>query len=252
MKATTYILLLLAWGMAIAQGSLEVIELRHTTAEQVLPALRPLLEPGGVLTGQRSQLIVRTSPRNLAELRRALEALDAPARRLVISVRFDSTGASAESGIEARGRISSRGSRIDARVTESRSAATEHVDQRLQVLEGGRALIVKGTSRPLQLRDGVVIQDIATGFEVVPRVAGDTVILEVAPQRQSPGAARGSVQTLGSAATVRARLGEWVELAGIDEASGREERGIVSRTRGSAGGSGRIWVKVEEVQGVRP
>ncbi|MEX2241683.1 MAG: secretin N-terminal domain-containing protein [Burkholderiales bacterium] len=248
MKATTYISLLLCCCVAWAQASLEVIELRHATAEQVLPALRPLLEPGGVLTGQRSQLIVRTSARNLAELRRALEILDAPARRLVISVRFDSAGSSAESAIEAGGRISSRGSRIDARVTESRSAATERVDQRLQVLEGGRAVIAEGTSRPLQLRDGVLVQDIVTGFEVVPRVVGDTVMLEVAPQRQSPGVAPGTVQTLGSASTIRARLGEWVELAGGDERAARDERGILSRSRGGSSGARRIWVKVDEVR----
>lgn len=252
MKATTYVSLLFACGIALAQGSLEVIDLRYATAEQVLPALRPLLEPGGVLTGQRSQLIVRTSPRNLAELRRALEALDRPARRLTISVRFDSAGSAERSAVEVDARISNRGGRFEAGVGDARSASGERVDQRLQVLEGGRAIIAAGTSRPLQLRDGVMIQDIATGFEVVPRLAGDGVILEIAPQRQSPGAAPGSVQTLGSATTVRARLGEWVELAGVDEASGREERGIVSRTRGSAGGSRRIWVKVEEVQGVRP
>jgi hypothetical protein len=121
------------------------------------------------------------------------------------------------------------------------------VDQRLQVLEGGRAFIAQGTRRPLQMRDGVLIQDIATGFEVVPRVAGSEVILEVAPQQQSPGAA-GSVRTLGSATTVRARLGEWVALGGIDEASVREERGLASRSRRGGESSRRIWVKVEEVR----
>jgi hypothetical protein len=247
MKATTCIFLLLAWGTALAQGSLEVIELRHTTAERVLPALRPLLEPGGVLTGQRSQLIVRTSPRNLEELRRALAALDAPARRLMISVRFDSADVAADSSVEADARISNRGSRVDARIAGSRSSGTGRVDQRLQVLEGGRAFIAQGTRRPLQMRDGVLIQDIATGFEVVPRVAGGEVILEVAPQRQSPGAG-GSVRTLGSATTVRARLGEWVALAGIDEASVREERGLVSRSRRGGESGRRIWVKVEEVR----
>src|SRR5687768_14394929 len=35
-----------------AQNALEIITLRHRTAEQVLPALRPLLEPGATLTGQ--------------------------------------------------------------------------------------------------------------------------------------------------------------------------------------------------------
>ena len=249
MKATTYVSLLLACGVSLAQGSLEVIDLRHATAEQVLPALRPLLEPGGVLTGQRSQLIVRTSPRNLAELRRALQALDRPARRLTISVRFESAGSAERSAVEVDARISNRGSRVEAGVSDARSASGERVDQRLQVLEGGRAVIAAGSSRPLQLRDGVLVQDIATGFEVVPRLAGDSVILEIAPQREAAGTlTHGSVQVQRASSTIRARLGEWVELAGIDEVSSREERGVLSRTRRGAGSSRRIWVKVDEVR----
>ena len=229
MKATTYISLLLACFAAWGQASLEVIDLRHTTAEQVLPALRPLLEPGGVLTGQRSQLIIRTSPANLAELRRALETLDAPARRLVILVRF--AGASAVERSELA--VGVRGSRIEARARQERSTGAERVDQRIQVLEGRRAHIATGTSRPLALRDGTLIQDIATGFDVIPRLAGDTVLLEIAPQREVAGrVTRGSVQVERASSTVRARLGEWVELAGVDD----------------AGTSRRIWVRVDEVR----
>lgn len=233
MKATTYVALLVCCCAAWAQASLEVIDLRHTTAEQVLPALRPLLEPGGVLTGQRSQLIVRTSPANLAELRRALEALDAPARRLVISVRFAGEAAEQRTELGVDARVSDRGSRIEARAAQSRSAGAERIDQRIQVLEGSRARIVTGSSRPLQLRDGAVIQDIATGFDVIPRVAGDGVLLEIAPQREAAGTVtRGSVQVQRASSTIRTRLGEWVELAGIDDASSRR----------------RIWVKVDEVR----
>src|ERR1700752_1999939 len=76
-------------SQASGQGALEIIALRHRTADQVLPALRPLMEPGATLTGQGTQLIVRTSPANLAELMRALEAIDRPSRRLQISVRYD-------------------------------------------------------------------------------------------------------------------------------------------------------------------
>jgi hypothetical protein len=248
MKATTYLLLLLGWSTALAQGGLEVIPLRHATAEQVLPALRPLLEPGGVLTGQRNQLIVRTSPQNLAELRRALEVLDAPPRRLVIAVRFDSRETSERSTAGVDARLSDRGGRLDARLGESRSQAGERVDQRVQVLEGGRAWIATGASRPLPLRDGFVVQDIAAGFEVVPHLAGGTVTLEIAPQRQSPGAVPGGVRSLGAATTVRARLGEWVEIAGLREGASREERGVLSRERGGGGASRRVWVKVDEVR----
>ncbi len=233
MKATTYLSLLFCCCAAWAQASLEVIDLRHTTAEQVLPALRPLLEPGGVLTGQRNQLIVRTSPANLAELRRALETLDAPARRLVIAVRFAGEADIRRTEIGVGARVTERGTRLEARASESRSAGAERVDQRIQVLEGRRAHIATGASRPLQLRDGTLIQDIATGFDVIPRLAGDNVLLEIAPQRQVAGTAGpGSVQMQRAASTIRARLGEWVELAGVED----------------AGTSRRIWVKVDEVR----
>jgi hypothetical protein len=249
MRATTYLGLLFWACGALAQGSLEVLELRHATAEQVLPTLRPLLEPGGVLTGQRNQLIVRTSAANLEELRRALAAIDRPARRLLVSVRFDNAGSEERSGAEVDARISSRGSRVEARAFDTRTASGERVDQRLQVLEGGRATIATGSARPLQLRDGVLVQDIATGFDVVPRVSGDTVTLEIAPRREVAGTVtHGSVQVQRAHTTLNARLGEWVELAGIAESATRDARGIASRTHGGGAADRRIWVRVDEVR----
>lgn len=248
MRATTYLLAVLCCGPAWGQGSLEVIDLRHRTAEQVLPSLRPLLEPGGVLTGQRNQLIVRTSARNLAEIRRVLDSLDAPARRLVISVRFDDSGVAGDSSLEVGGRVSNRGSRIEVGATDSRSASEQRVDQRLQVLEGSRAYIAAGSSRPLPHRDGVQIQDITTGFEVVPRVAGNTVFLDIAPQRESPGAKPGTVQGQRAESSVSGRLGEWFELAGTSGTSARNARGLLSSSRQQGSENRRIWVKVDEVR----
>src|SRR4029077_11545150 len=115
-------------GEAAAQGALEVIPLRHRTADQVLPALRPLMEPGATLTGQGTQLIVRTSPDNLAELRRALADLDRPLSRLQISVRFEDALERAAQGVETSGRITNRGSSVDVRVQDRQSAATGRVD----------------------------------------------------------------------------------------------------------------------------
>lgn len=260
MRAITYVLLAL-WALsAQGQASLEVIDLRHRTAEQVLPELRPLLEPGAVMTGQRSQLIVRTSPQNLAEIRRALDALDRPARRLVISVRFDDATADERSAFAAGGVVSTQGARANLQAADARSAANERVDQRVQVLEGGRALIATGQSRPVRQaqilgnpgtpvqRQTVVIQDIVTGFEAVPRLSGSTVFLEIAPQRELPGAMPGSVQGQSATTSVSARLGEWVELAGIVGASARDERGILSASRERSMQSRRMWVRVDEVR----
>lgn len=49
MIARAFFVLLFVGAPAFAQGMLEVISLKHRTAEQVIPVLRPLLEAGGRL-----------------------------------------------------------------------------------------------------------------------------------------------------------------------------------------------------------
>lgn len=271
-KVTIVALALCLGSAALAQGMLEIIPLRHRTLEQVLPALRPLLEPGGVLSGTSNQLIVRTSPRNLAEIRTALEAIDTPLRRLLILVRFDDVGQADQRRLEASGTLRSgdvmisnrpvpaEHSDVDVRVFNSRFASGERVDQRIQVLEGGRALIATGQARPLRQRqivqtpggpvisETIVMQDIATGFAVVPRVAGGNVFLDIEPQRETPGALSGSVQGQRAATIVRAPLGEWFEIGGTGEARARDDRGLFSSGAQRATESRRIWVKVEELR----
>jgi len=242
-----------------AQHALEIIPLKHTTVDQVLPALRPLLEPGGTLTGQQGQLIVRASPANVAEIRRVLEAIDRPARRLQILVRFDDSTQASSQEIGAGGRISNRGSDVELRAQDARSALEERVDQRIQVLEGGRAYISTGQSRPIVQRraiqtpagvvgqDVFVVQEASTGFEVAPRISGDRVFLDIAPQRQSLDG-QGNIQGQRMTTSVLGRLGEWFEIGGIAASGARDERGIASASRSRSSESRRIWVKVEEIR----
>src|SRR5467141_432037 len=215
---------------SLAQQALEIIPLRHRTVDQVVPALQPLVEPGGALTGQSGQLIVRTSPANLAEIKRALEAIDRPPRRLQISVRFDDSLEAASQGIEAGGRVGGGGSRIDVRAQGARSSSADRVDQRLVVLEGGRAFITTGQSRPVMQRqriqtpagvvaqETIVMQDVGTGFDVAPRVAGDRVFIDIGSQRE----------TQRIVSTVSGPLGEWFALGAVSEDGSRDERGIGS------------------------
>ncbi len=248
MTRTILIRSALAAGLALlalqaaSQHALEIIPLRHRTVEQVLPALRPLLEPGGTLSGQANQLIVRASAGNLAQLRQALEAIDRPLRRLQISVRFDDAQDAASQGVEASGRLSNRGSRIDIRAHDQHSASAERVDQRIQVLEGGRALIMTGRSTPMG-RDTIVIRETATGFEAIPRLSGgDTVLVDIAPQRETLDQHQRLVTT------VSARLGEWFEIGGAANEAARDDRGIASASRSRSSDTRRVWLKVEELR----
>ena len=224
---------------ALAQGVLEVIPLRHRTAEQVIPVLRPMLEPGGALSGQYNQLIVRTSPANLEQLRAVLEAIDRPARRLQVSVRFDGAAQSASSGLQADVRISNRGSGADLRLEDRRAAQEERVDQRVQVLEGSQAWISTGEAR--------VYGQAGTGFGVVPRVAGSTVQVDVVA-RQENFFRGGAIQGAGAASTVSGPLGEWIELGGIDTEASRADAGPFASRERASGAARRVWIKVEELR----
>jgi type II secretory pathway component GspD/PulD (secretin) len=234
------VLLALA-STAMAQNALQIITLRHRTAEQVLPGLRPLLEPGATLSGQGNQLLVRTSPENLADLRLALDVLDAPQRRLLISVRFDEARDAVSRSLGASGRIGGSDSQVEISAQDARSQATERVDQRVQALDGGRAMIYTGASRPLRQRQYIqtpagvvsqevtVVQELTSGFEVIPRVVGDRVQVEVAQQRERAASYQRAATTAGG------RLGEWFEL------------GAVAMSANGAGETRRVWIRVDEL-----
>lgn len=212
--ARTVLSLLLAAASFGVCAQLEVITLRYRTADQVLDTLRPLVEPGGTLTGQGNQLIVRVSPANLAEIRQALDAIDRPQRRLQISVRFDSAGQASRRDLGVSGAISNQGVRIEGYGRDASAERSESVDQRVQVMEGGRATIF--TNR---------------GFDVVPRVSGNMVSMQIVTSQ--------------TASIVSGPLGEWFELGAIERSAARDERGIGSVSQGEASGSRRVWVKVD-------
>ena len=224
MKTFLAVVLALAAQLASAQA-LEVISLRYRTADQVLDTLRPLVEPGGVLTGQGNQLIVRASAANIAEIRRALDAIDRPQRRLQVAVRFDDVGEASRRDLGASGAIGSPGSRVQVRGEDSQARASGSADQRLQVMEGARALIMMGR-----------VEDMVSGFEVVPRVSGSTATVEIF-------ASRAGSTTASSIAS--GPLGEWFELGAIAGSASREQRGIGSASRQTGTESRRVWVKVE-------
>jgi type II secretory pathway component GspD/PulD (secretin) len=214
-----------------AQQALEIIPLRYRTVEQVLPSLQPLLEPGATLSGSRGQLFLRASPANSDDIKRALAAIDRPAKRLQISVRLDDTLARERRDLQASGSIGSGGVRFSGSAQDSRTSTGERVDQRVQVLEGSQATIFAGRSNDYQ--------DLGSGFAVVPRLSGGLVHLEIVQQHQA------GLQGQRLSTSTTARLGEWTELGGVAQSSARDDRSIGSAGGRRASESRRVWVKVE-------
>lgn len=245
----------------------EIVPLRHRTVEQVLPVLRQIIEPGGAVTGMEGQIILRASPANLLQLKQVLASIDTPPRRLLIlvsqdrdaSLRYESatgTGAVVLDERDVRGRI-------DVDVQSGRLERERRVSQQVQTLDGARATIRIGQSVPMRsqtviqtprgpvISESTVMREAATGFVVVPRVAGDRVTLEINPRMDDVEQSRGPgrvISTQSVNAAVSGRLGEWLELAVSDTQTTQGERGILSAGSSSQLERRRVWVKVEELR----
>ena len=240
---------------------LEVIELRSKSADEVLPVLLPLVEPGGTLTGMNNQLFLKVSPRNRADIKRALAALDTPTRRLIIRVAQNRQAEEASRGAEASGQVvlgSTRRSNIDARVWDTKSVRGESGSQMVQTVEGGQAFIQVGRSLPIPMRqvaigpggvvvnESVVYQDVGRGFYAVPRLNGNRVTLDISQQAASQGG-YGSINSQRLSTTVSGRLGEWIELGGSGRQASGSQGGALSASTSDARDNRSIWLMVEEV-----
>lgn len=258
-------MLIVVWTLlalpALAQQELEVIPLRHQTVDQVLPVLQPLVEPGGSLSGMNNQLFLRASRRNRDDIKRALAAIDAPSRRLVIHVSQNRGVDDSRRGGNVSGQVvigTSRRAEVNAGIWDTRSARSESGSQMVQTIEGGRAFIQVGRSLPVPLRqvvigpggaiatDTVVYRDIGQGFYAQPRLNGDRVTLDISQQADSPGR-YGATATQSLATTVSGRLGEWIELGGAGSQSAGSSRGSFGASTGEVRDSRSIWLMVEEI-----
>lgn len=241
-----------------------MLDLRHRTADELLPLLQPLVEPGGGLTGSGSRLFLRTTPSNAVQIKRLLTQLDRAPRQLTITVRQDRAGAASERSVSADGTVvitSGSGASgvtgraaIDAR--DTRTTGTRSVEQTLRVIEGGSAYITMGTAVPFTFRrwiaapsggwtatQNTVYYEAVTGFFVQPQLSGDAVRLRISPEAST--VRSGAIERALLATEVQVRLGEWVALGGADERGARDRSGVLSGGQTAQASQRGVWVKVD-------
>lgn len=255
---------------AWAQGTvLEVIPLRYRTVDQVLPVIQPMLAKGGTASGLQGQLVIRTTPGNLEEIRRILASIDTVPRRLLITVRQDADAAYGERAAGVSGRAGTEGeNRLRGRVVDSSAADSDRNTQTVQVMEGSAAFIRVGQSVPVPQQQqqyvrtypggrvveqvvggGVEYRDVTSGFYALPRLAGDRVTLDISSQREAlSGQVQGGLNVQNAVTTVSGRLGEWIEVAGTSQSATGQQSVLLGRTAATASDTRRVLVKVEELK----
>jgi len=262
---------------------LEVIPLQNRMVDDVIQIIRPLVTPGGTVTGMNNQLIIKTTPSNLADIKQILNKIDYAPRRLMITVKQNVAGDSGFREDSLSGKYKSgdvqlktgrdhpneglsisagdKNSHIRYRTLSSSSRADDRNTFRVQTLEGQPAFINQGQSIPVGTsttvitENGVVVNqstdyyDFGSGFYVLPRLNGDQVTLLAATELSSikpDGHATANVQGLET--TVTGRLGEWMELGGIDQSFTREGRRNFSSSNVRGQELRTILIKVDEIK----
>lgn len=250
---------LLLWaGLACAE--LDVIELRHRSADELVPLIQPMLVQGGSLSGTGYQLFLKTSPANRADIRKMIAALDKPARRLIIRIAHDLQATRMAQGGEAA-LVVGQGAQVEARAWGTRQLRSDNAAQMVQTVDGASAFIQVGRSLPVPMRQVVIgpggavlsettqYRDLSSGFYATPQVNGQRVSIEIRQQSERTEAYSGAqaIQHQQVSTTINGRLGEWIEIGGGGRQALGQQGGYSVGTQ-AAREQRSLWLKVEAVE----
>ena len=272
------ILFLLLVSEVIAQTQLEVIPLRNRIVDEMIPIIRPMLKGNESVTGMNQQLIVRASPRKIKEIKGLLEQIDGRLRNLRITVKQglrsqlsrQERDVSGEVPVGDSGRIiinpeakggvilenKSGKAAVRGRISDRESFLDEMNTQVVTTLEGNPATIYIGQQIPFNVtkrfRSGNTVtnfnssqfKDVRTGFKVLPHIRDDQVILEISPQQSK--ITDGRIETTGLNTVVKGKVGEWIELGGLNQGQDSQGLQIAGRNMSRKVDKRTVFIKVEE------
>ncbi len=292
----SYLVLLVTFVLMASSASadqndpLEIINLNDRPAEEIIPIIKPMLKPNDAITGTGFQLFVRTDAKTLEEITRLLQVMDKAPRNLMISVRnnvdvgsestdFNYSG-NYEIGDDTRVIVGDRPPRKEGtrvRINKNERARENDTQQKVRVVEGGKAFISAGELRPYKDRiilhhrygvsiyDNIDYQDITSGFYVSPQLTGNgNVTMHIQPYFRSAndesnggnsryrdsyyGSNYGSIDVQEADTTITAKLGQWVQIGGVDTDAKSRDKGILSTSRSATDRQSSIYIKVDVEQ----
>jgi len=252
-----------------AATEFKIITLQHRFAEDILPAILPLVGSGGTASAMQNNLIIRTSSENMVEIEQMISTLDTARQNLKITVSRNKNISSDSSKTEVAVRkrignvvVETESSRrivrdgVTLNTGNQQNNSNSSNSQFIQVIDGEKAFISVGQSIPYtqewismthrysNIRRTTEFVTIDTGFAVRPRAIGNLVELEITP-RFSQLNQRGMIDFETLTTTIRASRGEWVNLADIMQHKDDVSRAILSWQSNYQSSNSQLLIKVE-------
>lgn len=253
----------------VQAASLVTLQLHNRPATEVIPIIEPMLAPGDVITGHGYKIFLRASAQTVADVKAMLEALDNAPKMLRISVfqgsrqslkRLDISGSlridGSDGGVSIGNPDSSGAGSIDYSSGDTRAgvdATRQNQDReggplhQVRVAEGNEAFIQTGARVPYYGGDdGTVLQNVTTGFYVLPRIHGNRVTLEVRPFKNSLSKSHsGTIDTQSANTTLHGGIGKWLQVGGVSEHSSYTQSGNATYSSGSSNREDSIWIRAD-------
>ncbi|BFM11712.1 secretin N-terminal domain-containing protein [Simiduia litorea] len=237
------------------------LPVKHRSPESLVDTLIPLIESGGHISTSGNKLILKTTPANFQQIALLVDELDAPVQQLLISVRQSKSNHGSSGGLSTQGNITTGKIRVDGKpipteqtvtVKKSTGWGSGESSYQLRALEGERVFLQSGQQVPIQSRYGVVggiatsdyYQPVTSGVSVIARLRNGEVILDLS---QEANAVDGrNIDTQSMRTQINARLGEWVQVGGIQGSSASNERGITRYQTSNQNTDTTIFIKVDK------
>jgi len=222
-----------------AETEFKIITLQHRFAEEILPAIKPLVGDDGTATAMQNNLIIRTSRNNMAEIEQLVNSLDTLRQNLKITIRRNNNSDIGQNRAEITGRkrignvtVETNGRRINKPnamaldIENYQSKSNISSEQFIRVTDGEQAFISVGqsipytqewislTNRYIGVQRSTTFINIDTGFAVRPRTIGNQIELEITP-RFSQLNRNGFIDFTTLTTIVRVNRDEWLDIAGI-------------------------------------
>jgi type II secretory pathway component GspD/PulD (secretin) len=254
---------------ANAETEFKIITLQHRFAEEILPAIKPLVGDDGTATAMQNNLIIRTSRNNMAEIEQLINSLDSVRQNLKITIRRNTNNDIGQSRTEIAGRrridnvtVETGGRGINKQnglamnIENYQSKSNVSNEQFIRVTDGEQAFILVGQSVPytqewinlthryLGIQRSTAFVNIDTGFAVRPRTIGNQVELEITP-RFSQLNRNGLIDFTTLTTIVRVNRDDWLDIAGIMQQKDEVSRAILSLQSNNQTLNNQLLIRVE-------
>jgi len=247
-----------------------VIKVKHRWAAELVPIVKSMLSADGTVTVSErvNSLVIVDTPQAIERVQAYLNRFDKPVEQVRVHVLFHTLEEDRDSDVSARGGISNdtanvaiggkKKDGVDISVEDREHRRKSHAEFFVVAMSGSPAFIRSGKEIPYHQNyaffrryapggDTITWQNVESGFEVTPTLAGNNVHLKIVPRLAYDDRKDAVIRFFGAQTELTVPLGRWVEIGGNTGQKNEIVKEIISLSRSGGKSSTSMSLMVERL-----